>query len=461
MPPPDTAVPQDAAAFRRWRWIAHACLGVAACAWVLALLGPRHLAGLPGGAWGVSGGGWAMLRLMAESGLVGGLADWFAITALFRRPLGLPIPHTALVPRNRDRIADGIAAYIDNEFLAPAMLRGQIRRIDLLGHLSHALQAPATRDHAVEAVMAALPRLVTPEREAVLRTVVTRAIGDGVAVLDLRPVLARILEGALTSPEMEGLITDLSDQGIALIHDRRGDIRDAVAARSKWWVPRAVDASLADQVADAVTAHLYDLRSPHSDAGRFLRQWLADLPTRIDGQTAEPPPADAPLADGPLADKGAGHAQDHSQSPDHTLGQRLSGLARAALGSQTLGPLIRQLLDGLRAAWAADAGRPDGMVRQAVAGMIDSLTQTLNEPAMKARIDAVLEDAILAAIPAWRRTIRDFVAGTLRAQDIGLFTRRLEARVGRDLQYVRINGTVLGALIGAGLHLLAQVLGQG
>lgn len=450
MPPADTAppdtTPADTAAFRRWRWIAHACLGVAGGAWVLALLGPRHLGGPPGGAWGADGGGWAMLRLMAESGLVGGLADWFAITALFRRPLGLPIPHTALVPRNRDRIADGIAAYIDTEFLAPAMLRGQIRRIDLLGHLSRALQAPATRDHAVEAVMAALPRLVTPEREAVLRTVVTRAVGDGMAALDLRPVLARILEGALTSPEMEGLITDLSDQGIALIHDRRGDIRDAVTARSKWWVPRAVDAGLADRVADAVTAHLYDLRSPQSDAGRFLRQWLAELPGRIDGQDPASPAAPVSPADSP---------------PDHDWGQRLSGLTRAALGSQTLGPLIRQLLDGLRAAWAADARRPDGMARQAVAGMIDSLTHTLNEPAMKARIDAVLEDAILAAVPGWRRTIRDFVAGTLRAQDIGLFTRRLEARVGRDLQYVRINGTVLGALIGAGLHLLARLLGQG
>src|SRR5262249_36616401 len=111
----DTDLARMADEHARYRRAASACLAGAAAAWLAS-----HASILaPGGA--------AALRAFAEAGIVGGVADWFAVTALFRRPLGAPIPHTALIPRNRDRIADGIATYIDAEFLVPAMLVEQLR----------------------------------------------------------------------------------------------------------------------------------------------------------------------------------------------------------------------------------------------------------------------------------------------------------------------------------------------
>ncbi|MGE0725790.1 MAG: DUF445 family protein, partial [Alphaproteobacteria bacterium] len=168
--------------FVRFRRIASACLAGAAAVWGASFVAPLA----PEAA--------SALRSIAEAGLVGGLADWFAVTALFRHPLGIPIPHTALVPRNRERIADGVGSYIDTEFLAPEMLVAQLRRIDPAARIGRLLDDPDSRERLVELLAAALGTVLhAGERDASIRTAVTAALRAGLADADLRPAAAALL----------------------------------------------------------------------------------------------------------------------------------------------------------------------------------------------------------------------------------------------------------------------------
>ncbi|TWB34600.1 DUF445 domain-containing protein [Nitrospirillum pindoramense] len=423
--PFDPATAGDrAAALRRWRRVAGFYLAVVAGLWLAARLVPRLLPDAIGWPWP---GFWSLLRAVGEAGLVGGLADWFAVTALFRHPLGVPVPHTALVPQNRDRIADGIATYIDSEFLAPDRLRGQVQRLNAADQVAGLLAAPANRAQMADLALASLPRLLSRGREAALREALARAAMEGLRAMDLRPMVARLLRDAMDSPLFEALIQEMSDHGVVLIHGSRPHIRDAVANRSKWWMPRTLDRSLADQVTDALAGHLFDLRSPHSEAGRGLRQWLREIPDRI--QEGDP------------------------------LGDRLASVLRNAVDIRTLRLLAHHLIGRLKTAALEDAANPDGVLRDALDAMLVSLARELEQPATRARLDAAVEGAFLAAIPGWRQAIRSFVTDTLKAQDAADFSRRLEEGVGKDLQFIRINGTVLGALIGAGLYLLDLTFG--
>ncbi|TWB30402.1 DUF445 domain-containing protein [Nitrospirillum viridazoti] len=423
--PFDPATAGDrAAALRRWRRIAGLYLATVACLWLAARLVPRLLPDYIGWPWP---GFWSLLRAVGEAGLVGGLADWFAVTALFRHPLGVPVPHTALVPQNRDRIADGIATYIDSEFLGPDRLRGQVQRLNAADQLARALADPANRAQLADLALASLPRLLSRGREAALREALARAAMEGLRAMDMRPMVARLLRDAINSPLFEALIQEVSDYGVVLIHGSRPHIRDAVATRSKWWMPRTLDRSLADQVTDALAGHLFDLRSPYSEAGHALRQWLAEIPDRIlDGDP---------------------------------LGDRLASVLRNAVDIKTLRLALHHLIGRLKSAALEDAAKPDGVLRDALDAMLLSLAQELDQPATRARLDAAVEGAFLAAIPGWRMSIRSFITDTLKAQDAADFARRLEEGVGKDLQFIRINGTVLGALIGAALYLLDLTFG--
>lgn len=362
------------------------------------------------------------LRAVAEAGMIGGLADWFAVTALFRRPLGLPIPHTALVPRNRDRIADGIARYIDREFLEPAPLVEQLRRMDLASRVARLLDDPATRARVTDVVVGFLPSLLKDGQDTAIRGTLTTALKRGLADVDLRQSLARLLRAVFESKEMEGVIQDLAERLIHLIHTRTPAIQDTISRKSPWWVPGFVDAKLAGGVANGVMAHLYDLRDPTTGPGRDLRRWLMEL------------------ADG--IERG---------SP---LGERLTGALHKVLEDESFGQLVQNAIGTLRTMALDDMADPEGRIRRTVERVVASVDEQMDDPDLRARVNQSLEAAFVAAIPRWRRRIRTFVTGTLKAQDVGDFTRRLEARVGKDLQYIRINGTILGGLIGGVLYLL-------
>jgi len=367
------------------------------------------------------------VRAAAEAGMIGGLADWFAVTALFRRPLGLPIPHTALIPANQSRIAEGVARYIDHEFLDREMLVRQVAQMDVAGRIAALLQDPGHRARIVGGLMQILPRLIEGRGDGRLSGALAEIAQAAAQRTEMRGILARLLRSLEESAEIGRVIGGLSDTLQDTIRDRRDTILEVVARHSGRLVPRFIDRRLTDRIVAGLIDHLERLKDPDSEEGRALGDWFAGLAGRI----------------------------ERGEDVGHRGVAMVAELFRThggAVLTQTLrGELRRMALDDLAGA--------DSKIRAVLDTMVDTWAQQLDDPALRRDVNAAVELVLAENIPAWRAEIRGFIAGTLARQNSRDFVRRIELQIGRDLQYIRINGTVIGAAIGALIHLANRLAG--
>ncbi|MBN9528151.1 MAG: DUF445 domain-containing protein [Alphaproteobacteria bacterium] len=377
------------------------------------------------------GFGWQLARAAAEAGVVGGLADWFAVTALFRRPLGLPIPHTAIIPTHKDRIGEGLGRFVERHFLDPELVATRLRRADPAGLLARWLADPAHARAVADRLAAALPRLLDAAGDAELRRFLHEALGERLARADLVPAAVRLFETVTNEGHHLRLFDDLLvlvDEQVGLSHDR---ILSEVASRSAWYVPKMVDRAIAERLVNGLRAYLAELREPghptRANLDRAFRNYLDRL------------------------------------QHDPAFRQQLAGVRDRLLKDPQTREWIEAAWAHAREAVLADLARPESRLRAGLAAGLVALAEALGrDEAIRAGLNDTAERFVLAVIVPARAEIGRFITDVVKSWDAALVTDRVEVAFGRDLQYIRLNGTLVGALIGAGLFLLAQIwAGQG
>jgi len=414
-PPKERPDPENReAALARYRAYAGALLLLAAAIWVA-----THYVALPPVALGY-------VRAAAEAAMVGGIADWFAVTALFRHPLGLPIPHTRLIPRNQARIADGVATYIDREFLQHDVLVARLRKFDIAERLSRLLDREETRKKLVDGLMRFLPRVLDERNNPGVLEAVATAIRSGLANSDIRPTVARLVRHAIEHPDFARLVDDLLDTAIEWLEENREEIRERVGARSYWFVPRFVDRKIADKTVGGVNELLEALEDRSSSERAELDRWLKTLPASI----AE--------ADGGF--------------------ERLPEVIGKILDHDETSRIVAGALATIKDTMLSDLQDQNSKIRAAFDTVAKSLADQLDSLALRRDINAAVEAFFAENVPAWRDEVRSFIVEILGRQQPDEFARRIELQVGKDLQFIRINGTIFGALVGAAIHFVNQQL---
>jgi uncharacterized membrane-anchored protein YjiN (DUF445 family) len=399
---------------RRNRAFATGLLGVAA----LVFLGTSAVA---------APGFWtALVRAAAEAALVGGLADWFAVTALFRRPLGLPIPRTAVIPKNKDRIGKGLGQFVERNFLAPEILAAKLAA---LAPVERAATWLATADHAraaADGICEMLPPLVRSLEDPELRAFVARSFHEQLREAELAPALGRVLAILTRSAPYDALFDRALDAAHGALAVNAERIYALVAARSRWWIPRSIDRRIAEQIVGGVEEVLAELRDKGSDARASFRDAVA-------------------------------HAADELvHSPDWR--RRVAELKETVLEQKEVQDWLAAVWDELRRIVVEDLEAPQSRTREAISAGLQSLGHTLAaDPAMRHRLHGVLEHVALAVVP-WRGQISSLIAEVVRTWDADTVAARLELAMGSDLQYIRMNGTLVGACVGALLFLIARFL---
>ncbi len=377
---------------------------------------------------GLSGFWIGLLRAGAEAALVGGLADWFAVTALFRRPLGLPIPHTAVIPRNRERIAEGLGSFIERNFLEPDLVAARLRSAGVSRRLGEWLAHP---DNA----LAVAARLVT------VGGFVFRSLNDDEMRARLQAMLRRQLLEVQIAPAAAALVAalrqngshqDLFDQMIAALREyvlaNRGRVLGIVESRTAWWVPRQIDRRVANAVADGLVGYLDELLDRDHEARRSFDGTVDRL---ID---------------------------DLRRSPAHR--ERLAALRDRLLEAPQVRDYLDRVWNELRAVAEADLARPDSGLRRSVAELLGAVGAALAaDPAVQARTDRRIEAVVVELVTPWRVEIGRFVADVVRGWETGTIVERIELEVGRDLQYIRVNGTLVGAVVGCAIFLATRAFG--
>jgi uncharacterized membrane-anchored protein YjiN (DUF445 family) len=386
---------------------------------------------LVGSYWLPPGYATDLLQASAKAGLVGGIADWFAVTALFRRPLGLPIPHTAIIPTQKERLGAGLGRFVANHVFTEQEVRRVLARLDLGSILRDFLADPEAVRPAAIAMAAAMPRVLASLEDGRARRLMARLLprlagGPGAAQVVARAMTA-LLEGG-RHQEVFGLAVG---QLKAVLIAKEDQLRIAIEARVRaeggslvGWI---AGAAIARRVLGALNAELDRVEPGDSDLRQAFEDWVRAEIVRME------------------------------QDPERAAA--IGRAVREALGHPAVAAWLGGIWDRLRAAMEQDAANPSGRTVQVVAGMLGNLGHVLAEdPAARERLNRAAETVLLALLPNARAQLADFIAGVVRGWDTATVTDKIELRVGRDLQYVRINGTLVGFLAGGALFALLTAL---
>jgi uncharacterized membrane-anchored protein YjiN (DUF445 family) len=373
---------------------------------------------------------WAeYLQATAAASMVGGLADWFAVTALFRHPLGLPIPHTAIVVERKDQFAATLGEFIQESFLTPDAIVGRLRGAGVVGRLADWLAEPANASRvaaeAAEVVVAVADLL----RDDDVHRAIEGVVRNRVEVVPLAPLAGQALRFATRQGRHDGVLDRALGGLRRYIEDHRDDLRARLGKKSKWWIPGAVDNKVFDRVLDGFCSALAEIEGDrHHELRRELNLRLARLASELE------------------------------TSPE--LRERGECIKHDLLAQPELQRWVADLWADAKDTLRAEAANPGSKLRVRVAeGIVAAGRKLQADPVLAARVEAGLETLVTYVVEHFRGEIAGLVGSTIERWDAEETASRLELLLGPDLQYVRINGTVVGGAAGLVLHALADLLG--
>ncbi len=368
-------------------------------------------------------------RAAAEAGMVGGLADWFAVTALFRHPLGVPIPHTAIIPRRKDALGTSLGEFVGANFLAEDVVRGKLRRAGVVRRAGGWLRRPQGAGRVTQEVARLVRAGAGLLRDEQLVGVLERAALRRLGATSVAPALGRVLDRVVDDGSHHGLV----DLAAERVHDwllaNRESLLDLMAAQAPVWSPRWLD--------ERVSERLY-----------------AEM-VRIAGAVRDDPAHDARGA----IDRFLGQlARDLQHDPETVA--RVDGQVRELAEHPAVHRTFVQVVESGRATLLELVDDPGSELRGRITDELARLGARLeDDEALRTRVEGWVEDLAGYVVSTYRDEILTLITDTVGAWDARSTARKVELQVGRDLQYIRVNGTVVGALAGLVIHAVADLLG--
>jgi uncharacterized membrane-anchored protein YjiN (DUF445 family) len=365
------------------------------------------------------------VRATAEASLVGGLADWFAVTALFRRPLGLPIPHTAIVATRKERIGRILGDFVQNHFLARDVIAARLGTLHLAERAARWLSEPSNSRRVALQIASGVAKTLEALPDDEMRRLVHEVVTARLRATRVAPALGKTLSLVLLGDGHQDLLSEAVRLAAQAVEENREVIREQVRAESPWWVPGVVDDKIYEGIVGAIE--------------RLLRQ-IATHPGHPLRATF-----DAALRD--LIDR-------LQHSPDAIA--RTEALKEEWLAEPGAAELSARLWETTRRAIVTYATETsDGVTTRPLERGISTFGAAVaaNAPLL-GEIDALVSDLIVSVVEQYRQEIGDFIAQTVAGWDPQATSRRFELAVGRDLQFVRINGTLVGGLVGLTIYTL-------
>ncbi|MEP9383739.1 DUF445 domain-containing protein [Nocardioides sp. KR10-350] len=399
-------------ALRRMRTVATGLLVLAAIVYVATL---HH------------GGFWGYVNAGAEASMVGAMADWFAVSALFRHPLGLPIPHTALIPKRKDDIGASLEEFVGDNFLQEEIIRDRITvsmpalRIGLW--LSEEANAKRLVDEAAVIAAAVLKRVRNDHIEAL----VTEAVVPRLREEPIAPLLGTTLGEALDDNVHHGLV----DLALVELHgwllEHQETVTDVLGERAPWWAPQALKEPLTNRIHVELVRWVADIRDdPDHRARKAFDSLLRDLANDL---VNDPPTQER-------AERLKLRLLDHPQVIETSIA----------------------LWDALRRALTGSLEDPDGAVRKRALDEVQLFASRLiADEALQHRLDGLASDAAVFVVNRYGSEATALITHTIERWDGREAAKRIELHVGRDLQFIRINGTIVGGLVGVLIHTATQL----
>lgn len=363
-----------------------------------------------------------LLEAAATAGFIGGIADWFAVVALFRHPLGLPIPHTAILPTHKERLGRALGRFVANHVFTKAEVARTLAGIDLAAILERFFRDPESSRAAAAAIASMLPRLLGSIEDGRARRIVSRLLPRLLGGAAGGRLLVRALRGLVAGGRHQEVFGFILGELRTTLAGKEEQLRIALEERVREQGGRlvgwALGATIAKRVLTAMNAELDKMGPDGSEMRLAFDEWVRREITHIEEDPAR------------AAELGAG----------------LKDVLAHPTVQAWLWDVWRRLREGLE----KDAADPTGHSIAILQQMLGNTAVLLaTEPEVRARIQDAIEAVVTSVLPAAQAELAGFIAGVVGRWDTAMLTDRLELFVGRDLQFVRVNGSLVGFLVGA------------
>ena len=368
------------------------------------------------------------IRATAEASMVGGLADWFAVTALFRHPLGIPIPHTAIIPANKDRVGRTLGRFVQHNFLTREVIESRLRSLHVGERLAAWIAEPENARTIARQAAAGLAAGAEVLRDEDVQAMIDRTLEDRIRKTRIAPIAGKLLSVVTEDNRHQELLNEAIVLVARTVEQNRDLIREKVERESPWWVPTAVDRKIYQKIVSSIENTLVEIRDnpDHPLRARFdtaLRNFIDDL--------------------------------QHSPQTD----ARAEELKMELLDAEAVRKFSASLWVDTKAALLRFAENPDqtsregGTIERALTGFGRAV---LADPALVQKLNDVITDVAVHLVSRYQDDIGGLITHTVQNWDPDVTTRRIELAIGRDLQFIRINGTLVGALAGLLIYTISR-----
>jgi uncharacterized membrane-anchored protein YjiN (DUF445 family) len=404
-------------ALRRMKVVALAFLGGATVIFALAW------------AWEANGGpAWVgYVRAAAEAGMVGGIADWFAVTALFRYPLGIRIPHTAIIPNRKDVLGDSLGEFVGVNFLAENVVRDRLVKVDISRRLGEWVAQPENAERVTSELATVVRGLVAVLRDEDVQEVIEQAVTKRIVAVPWGPPIGKLMERVLADGTHRQLVDLLCDRAYDWVKENHDKFVSIISERAPSWSPKFVDSLVADRLYGEVMSFAWLLKTdPNHPMRQAIDRFLIEFATDMQHDPEMMAKAE----------------RVKHQVLEHREVQNVIGSAWTNLK--------RLLLDA--------AEDPSSELRRRIREGLMSLGKRLSsEDPMREKVDGWVQSAAAYIVVNYRDEITTLITDTIDRWDARETSRKIELQVGRDLQFIRINGTVVGALAGLIIYSVAHL----
>ncbi len=371
------------------------------------------------------------VRAFAEAAMVGGIADWFAVTALFRHPMGIPIPHTAIVPSRKDRIGTALGNFVQRNFLTREVVASKLHGMKLGERAAAWLTEPAHSRQLAQVVARGLSGATAMLKDEDVQSMVDRGIVSRLRTMQAAPVAARVFDTLTSGGRHQALLDDALRLAARFLAENEEMIRERITAESPWWVPGAVDNKLGDKILSGVEKTLVAVAA---DPDHPLRVRYDEAVDRFVLSLRNNPEVIAKAEQIKLDVLDHPSVADFSRSVWSDVKDRLTGYAeRLAQNADDEPDQIERWLTGLG-------------------------TKVLEDPELATKVNGWIVELVTYAVEQAREEVAKLIASTVAAWDANATSRKIELQIGRDLQFIRINGTLVGGLVGVILYVFGRML---
>lgn len=368
------------------------------------------------------------VRAFAEAAMVGGIADWFAVTALFRYPLGLKIPHTAIIPTRKDRLAETFGRFVQNNFLSEEVIAERVRALQISQRVATWLSQPQNSAMVAETSTVALRGALQVVRDEDFQDLIKKAIVARVEDLEVAPLAGKTISAVVAGQRRQELLTASLHFLNNIVSQNKELIRQKIKQETPWWTFGTVDDSIYQRLIGGVEKMLHDVQN---NPEHELHQRFGEILDRF--------------------------SQDLQNDPEVIA--RGEAWKQEFLSDQLVNDFSNSLWRDIKDALTNIDTGPVARLRVPIEqGIVQAGQALMNNPELRAKIDSALEGGVRTLIREYGNEVSKLISGTIQRWDADTTSNRIELLVGKDLQYIRINGTLVGGLVGLVIYSISLLL---